>query len=96
MQGLIELLALPFIQRALFAGLILAILSGILGVMTIIRRASFYGDAVAHSSLAGVSIGLALGIYPLFTALIYSILIALLLPTLKKKWHYDFHRFAGF
>jgi len=95
MQGLIELLALPFIQRALFAGLILAILSGILGVMTIIRRASFYGDAVAHSSLAGVSIGLALGIYPLFTALIYSILIALLLPTLKKKWHLSLDNLLG-
>jgi zinc transport system permease protein len=85
MTTIISLLSLAFVQRALLAGLILAILAGFMGVITLIRRSSFYGDAIAHSSLAGVALGLALGFYPLATALIYAIIIALLLPSLKKK-----------
>lgn len=85
MNTLTELLSLVFIQRALFAGIILAILAGIVGVLTLIRKTAFYGDAVAHSSLAGVAIGLVFSVYPLFTALIYSIIVALALPTLQRR-----------
>ncbi len=94
-SNIIELLQLSFIQRALLAGFILAIISSIVGVMTLIRKTAFYGDAVAHSSLAGVAFGLALGIYPLFTALLYSVLIALLLPTLKKQWSLSLDNLLG-
>ncbi|MBU0974887.1 metal ABC transporter permease [Patescibacteria group bacterium] len=85
MNTLTDLLSLVFIQRALIAGLLLATLAGIVGIMTLIRKTAFYGDAVAHSSLAGVAIGLAFGVYPLFTALIYSVIVALALPSLKKR-----------
>jgi zinc transport system permease protein len=85
MDTITDLLSLVFIQRALMAGILLAVLAGIVGVMTLIRKTAFYGDAVAHSSLAGVAIGLGLGVYPLFTALIYAIIIALALPSLRKR-----------
>lgn len=85
MNTIIELLQLIFIQRALIAGLLLAILAGVIGTLTLIKKTSFYGDAIAHSSLAGVAIGLAFGVYPLFTAMIYSTIVALLLPSIKKK-----------
>lgn len=85
MNTITDLLSLVFIQRALIAGIILAILAGIVGVLTLIRKTAFYGDAIAHSSLAGVAIGLAFGVYPLFTALIYSVIVALALPSLKKR-----------
>lgn len=82
---LIDLLLLPFIQRALVAGLLLAILAGLMGVITLIRKTAFYGDAIAHSSLAGVALGLAVGFYPLTMAMIYAAIMAFLLPTFQKK-----------
>ena len=84
MNTVLELLSLVFIQRALIAGLLLAVLAGVVGVLTLIRKTAFYGDAIAHSSLAGVAIGLGLGIYPLLTAFIYAIVVALLLPSFRK------------
>jgi zinc transport system permease protein len=95
MNTITELLSLVFIQRALIAGFILAILAGIVGVMTLMRKTAFYGDAVAHSSLAGVAIGLALGIYPLFTALIYAVIVALTLPTLRRKFSLSLDNILG-
>ena len=95
MNTLTELFSLVFIQRALLAGVIVAILAGIVGVMTLIRKTAFYGDAIAHSSLAGVAIGLAFGIYPLFTALIYSVIVALFLPTVRKNLSLSFDTILG-
>lgn len=80
-----DLFSLIFVQRALLAGLLLAILAGIMGVITLIRKTAFYGDAIAHASLAGVSFGLLLGFYPLVTAILYAALVAFFLPSLKKK-----------
>lgn len=82
---LVELLTLPFLQRALVAGLLLSFLMGIMGVLTLVRKSIFYGDAIAHSSLAGVALGLAFGVYPLAAAVVYSIGVALLIPYLRKK-----------
>lgn len=85
MNTLIELLQLPFVQRAILAGVVLALLTAILGVLTLIRKAAFYGDAIAHSSLAGVAIGLWLGWFPLLTALLYAVGVSLLLPIIRSK-----------
>lgn len=95
MKELFDLLSLVFIQRALLAGVLLAILAGLVGVMTLIRKTAFYGDAIAHSSLAGVAIGLAFGIYPLFTALLYSVIVALFLPTVRKNLALSFDNVLG-
>jgi len=84
MSELFSLLQLPFIQRALLVGVLLSILMSIMGVLTLVRKAAFYGDAIAHSSLAGVAIGLWLGWYPLFTAILYAIGLALALPWLRR------------
>ncbi|MCB9813283.1 MAG: metal ABC transporter permease [Pseudomonadales bacterium] len=94
-NSFIDLFSLAFIQRALIAGVIIAILAGIVGVMTLIRKVAFYGDAIAHSSLAGVAIGLFFGIYPLFTALIYSIIVALFLPAMRKTFSLSFDNILG-
>lgn len=85
MNTLIDLLQLPFVQRAVIAGMVLAVITSILGVLILIRKAAFYGDAIAHSSLAGVAIGIFVGWYPLATALIYAIIISLILPSIREK-----------
>lgn len=89
-QDFTELLAFTFFQRALIAGFLLAILAGIVGVFTLIRKASFFGEAVAHSSLAGVAIGLFFSVNPLVSAAVYAVLLAVFLPWLRKQTGFSF------
>lgn len=90
LQEFQELLAFGFFQRALFAGFLLAILGGIVGVFTSIRKATFFADAVAHSALAGVAIGLFFSIDPLISAAIYAVLLSLFLPWFRKQTGFSF------
>lgn len=54
---MIELIQQPFIQRALLAGVGLAIPLGVLGCFMLWRRMAFFSDAMAHAALIGVVIG---------------------------------------
>ena len=57
-------LAQPFMQRALLGGLLTGGLGGLLGSFAVLRQLSFFSDALGHSALLGVSIGILLGINP--------------------------------
>lgn len=74
---MIELLALPFFQRALLVGLILGLLMAALGVFVVLRRMSFFADAIGHSALTGIALGLLLNINPFLAALAFALLVAL-------------------
>jgi len=83
---MIELLQYPFMQRALIAGAFLAILLALLGVFVILRRMAFFSDGIAHASLAGVAIGIILSQNPLLVAILFSILFALIIYFIEKKF----------
>ncbi|MDX9715678.1 MAG: metal ABC transporter permease [Dissulfurispiraceae bacterium] len=72
-----EALSMGFIQRALLAGTMLGIFSGIISVFIVLRRISFLGSGISHAAFGGVAIGFVTGINPVFTALAYSIATAI-------------------
>lgn len=80
-----EFLSYAFIQRSLIAGLILAVVAAIIGVFVVLRRMSFFSDAIAHASLAGVAVGLALNVSPVLGAVLVSVGMAVLMATLTQK-----------
>ena len=47
----------PFIIRALFAGLGIALLAGPLGCLLVWRKMAYFGDSLAHSALLGIALG---------------------------------------
>ena len=49
-----DALAYPFMQRALTAGILVGVMTSLLGVLVVLRRSAFFGDAIAHAALAGV------------------------------------------
>jgi ABC-type Mn2+/Zn2+ transport system permease subunit len=65
----LTILQLPFMQRALIAGVALGLILPFLGVFVTLRRMSFFGDGVAHATLAGVAIGVITGMSPFLAAL---------------------------
>jgi zinc transport system permease protein len=95
-MGIIELLSYPFFQRAIIGGLIVALVSGLLGIFVVLRKSSFFGDSIAHSSLTGVAVGLLLHIDPLITAAIVGVLTAVSLPWLEKKTKLPIDNLLGF
>lgn len=80
-----EILLLPFMQRALAAGLLVGLITSMLGVIVILRRAAFFGDAVAHASLAGVALGVVTGMPPLATAAAIGVTIGFSLHRVEQR-----------
>lgn len=72
-------------QRAIVGGIILGLLLAYMGVFVVLRRMAFFGDGVAHASLAGIAIGLFASVNPLFIAIIFSIILAIIIFYLEKK-----------
>jgi zinc transport system permease protein len=52
----------------------------------VLRRYSLFGDAVAHSSFGGIAAGLLIGIYPMWTAYVVSLVSALVITRIKQKF----------
>jgi len=80
-----ELLQFAFMQRALIAGIVLAGLLAFIGIFVILRRMAFFGDGIAHASLAGIAIALLAGITPLPVAIAFSAVLAIAIYFLEKK-----------
>lgn len=82
---ILEAFTLPFMQRAFIAGFVLAILLSALGIFVLLRRLAFFGDGIAHASLAGIAIGLVVGFAPLPLAIVWGVLMALAIYYLQKR-----------
>lgn len=95
-EQITELLTFPFIHRALVGGVLVAILTSLMGVLVVLRRASFFGDAIAHSSLMGVALGLLIGLDPILVAAIYAVIVSFGLPYLKKHSNLPTDSLLGF
>jgi len=92
----IEALAYPFMQRALAAGLLVGFFASLLGVFVILRRSAFFGDAVAHASLAGVAVGVVTGLPPLLPAALVAVGIGLSLHQLERLGRLSLDTILGF
>jgi zinc transport system permease protein len=82
---ILEVLEFGFMQRALIAGIAVAITSSVVGLFLVLRRNSLFGDALSHAAFGGIAIGLATNIYPLWTGLTLSILGAVGITKLHQS-----------
>ena len=73
----LELFQLPFMQRALMGGILTGLMGGLMGSFTVLRQLSFFSDALGHSALLGISLGLLLGLSPGSLLLPFAVLFAL-------------------
>lgn len=74
---LLEILSLPFMQRALIAGLLVGFLASYYGVFVIQRGLSFLGSGLAHAAFGGIALGLLLDAEPLWIALPFTLAVAI-------------------
>lgn len=78
-----EAFDLPFMQRALTAGIMVAFLSSYYGVFVVQRGLSFLGDGLAHAAFGGVALGILLQREPLWIALPFTLLVSLAITWFK-------------
>lgn len=80
-----SIFAYDFMQRAFIAGILLAVIVPCIGVVIVLKRLSMIGDALAHTSLAGVAAGLLMGFNPVAGAIVASVAAALGIEAIRKK-----------
>ncbi len=72
-----------FMQRAFQASFLISLIAPMLGLFLILRRQSLMADTLSHVSLAGVALGLLIGVNPTFTNIILVSVIAIVLEYLR-------------
>jgi len=82
---MLEIIQFPFMQRALLAGILLAVLLSLLGVFVVLRRMSFFADGIAHASLAGVAVGIIFSVSPLVVALPLTVIFATVIWWIERS-----------
>ena len=98
MSDLVAALSLPFFQRAIAAGLLVALGSGLIGVFVVQRRLSFLGDGLAHAAFGGMGIGafaivtsgllgsgMALLNNPIWIAVPFSAIVAVIIYLMRSR-----------
>ena len=75
-----------FMRIALSVGILLGISIPLVGSTAVFKRLSSSGDALAHSSLAGVAIGLAAGLNPLLISIIACVVSFLIIEIIRKRF----------
>lgn len=84
-----EFISYPFMQNALVAILLITPAFAILGTMIVNNKMAFFSDALGHSALTGIAIGMVLGITNInIGMIIFAIIFALLLNYVKNKTTY--------
>jgi zinc/manganese transport system permease protein len=67
-----ELLRYPFMQHAIEAGTVVAIIAGIVGYFVVLRRSSFAAHALSHVGFAGAAGAALLAVNPMYGLLLFT------------------------
>ncbi|MCH8902266.1 MAG: metal ABC transporter permease, partial [Chloroflexi bacterium] len=88
-------LEFEFMQRALLAVVLVGVVSAVVGAFVVVRGMAFIGDALAHSSFAGVAIAFTLGTSIYLGALVAAVLTALGIGFISRRGRLRFDTTIG-
>ncbi len=75
-----------FMKHALLGVMIITPLFGILGTMIVNNRMAFFSDALGHSALTGIAIGILLGVGNTnLSMVIFAVIFAIVLNKIKRR-----------
>lgn len=90
-----EFLHYTFIQNALFAAIMVSIISGIIGSLILVNRMTFLTGGIAHSSYGGIGMAIYFGLPIFLGASIFAVLSALLIAFISFKERHRLDIFIG-
>ena len=80
-----DILQYTFFQNALLGSLLASIACGIIGTYIVTRRLVFISGGITHASFGGIGIGVYLGISPIASAAVFSVLSSFGVEWLSKN-----------
>ena len=84
-----EFMDYAFMKNAFLAILLISPIFAILGTMVVNNKMAFFSDALGHSALTGIAIGVLLGFFNInISMILFAIVFALLLNYVKNKTTY--------
>jgi zinc transport system permease protein len=83
----IELLSLPFMQRALVAAAVTGLAAPAIGTYLVQRRLALLGDGLGHVAVTGVALGLLTGTSPTWAAVVVAVLGAVAIEVIRTQGH---------
>lgn len=84
-DALVEPLEFGFMQRAFLAAGLAAIVCAVVGTFVVLKGMAFMGDAVAHSSLAGMSVAYFFGGSIFWGAFAWAIPASVLMTSISRR-----------
>lgn len=85
MSWLLDPFSLDFVQRALWGGVLVAVLCAVAGTWVIVRGMSFLGEALAHGMLPGVALATVAGLPVLLGAAASAVVMSLGIGVLQRR-----------
>lgn len=85
MNMLTDLFQYGFMVRAFLAGSIVAVIAPLIGSFLVVRRLSLVADTLSHVALTGVAIGLLIGVDPLITTIIATVVTAYIIEEIRSS-----------
>lgn len=80
-----EILQFAFMQNALTAGVMLAVVLAVVSFFVVLRRFAFIGVGVAHSAFGGVALGAWLGISSTLAGICFAVAVANAIGWVSRK-----------
>lgn len=81
-----EMLSYDFMQKALIVGIALGVIIPCIGVVAVGKHTAMIGDALSHTSLVGVAVGLIASLNPIISAILISVLAALAIDFFRVRY----------
>lgn len=85
MPGFLEALSYEFMRNAVLAGLLAAVLCGMVGTFVVVKRLAFLSDGISHAAFGGMGVCYFLGVDPLLGAMAVAVLCALGLGSMDTE-----------
>lgn len=88
---MLEALSYEFIQNAIIAGVLVSLISGIIGSLIIVNRMVFLAGGIAHAAYGGIGIAIFMGLPIFLGTTVFAVVAALImaLTTIKQRDNID-------
>ena len=82
---MLEILSYDFIQNALIAGIIVSVITAIIGTLVVVNKMVFLSGGIAHSAYGGIGLAMFFSLPMLLTTSVFCIIITILIALASYK-----------
>jgi zinc transport system permease protein len=80
-----DILQFDFMRNAIAAGILVSIACGVIGTFVVINRIVFISGGIAHTAYGGIGLGYYFQFNPIWGAIIFSLISAILMGIVQRK-----------